>query len=204
MIKVENVKVYNLARAVYSARNPLDSWAKSDSDLEKDILGEKDLDLAKRLCKAGSEHRKFLRQIFVTMDIIAPRLWYHEFDTYKIGTVVNSCSTMHTIHKHPFTKSDFSFSQDADFNDVILEHLNKLRQFYLDTDDKIYWRMLIDYLPQSFNQKRTVTMNYEIIMSMIHQRKNHKLIEWVGFTNFLMNLPYVATLYESCYGDKRA
>lgn len=227
MIKVENIEVWGFEHAIRGMRNPLNSWNRSDSysthieDSEtlqtakfEFFAGENDLDLMRRLYKAGAEHRKFLRQIFVSMDIIAPRFWFLEFDTYKIGTVSNSCSTMHTIMKKPFTLEDFSFDSSlpwaGDDCIAIVEDLNHIREIYLlpeseynemcfdigFEEDEIppqetVWRALIELLPQSYNQRRTVTMNYENVFNMIHQRENHKLSEWRYFTDILKNLPYV-------------
>lgn len=205
MIKVENVEVYNIARAVYSARNAMNSWDKSDSDLKHDILGSADLDLAKRLYKGGSEHRKYLRQIFVSMDITAPLYWWKEMDTYKVGTVSNSCSTMHKITSKPITLSDFSTEEfdiadeGISMNDCFLNVVadcEMLRKYYLETNDKKYWRGLIQLLPSSYNQKRTITMNYENVMNIIHQRTGHKLDEWNEFVDVLKYLPYVKEIME--------
>ena len=205
MIKVENVNVYNLARAVCSARNPKNSWDKSDSDLEHDTLGENDLNLAVRLVKAGQEHRKFMRQIMVSMDITAPFYWWKQFDTYKIGTVSNSCSTMHKITSKPIELSDFSVP-DGDVPlyetgyDVAMSFCNviddceALRKKYLETKDKKYWNGLIALLPEGYNQKRTVTMNYEVLYQMYRQRRNHKLKEWHDFCDVIVTLPYAKEL----------
>ena len=183
MIKIENVKAYNIARAIYSARNAMNSWAKSDSDLENDIVGDNDFALAKRLFDAGTEHRKYLRQIFVACDILAPLYWWKEFDTYKVGTTTNSCSTMHKIHEKRFSLEDFSTdhllrSGKGTLEDVIYD-LNYFRALYLETKNKPYWWQLIQLLPSSYNQLRTVTMNYEVLANIIRQRKNHKLEEWI-------------------------
>ena len=204
MIKVENVNVYNLARAVHSCRNPKNSWAKSDSDLEHDILGENDLKLAKQLVKAGQEHRKFLRQIFVSMDITAPFYWLKQFDTYKIGTTSNSCSTMHKLTSKPIELSDFSYenfdigcnyeAKYEDCLDCVVSDCEYFRKKYLETKDKKYWDMLIWLLPESYNQKRTITMNYEVLYQMYHQRKNHKLQEWHDFCDVIKTLPYAEEL----------
>lgn len=199
MIKVESIEVYNIARAIYSARNPLNSWEKSDSDLKNDILGPNDLDLAKRLYNAGPEHRKYLRQIFVSMDITAPLYWWKEFDTYKVGTVANSCSTMHKIAAKKFTLEDFSvehlYSDELEFFKEIVDRLNSAREMYLDNDipsrKKCDWWQMIQLLPSSYNQKRTVTMNYENVISIIHQRTGHKLDEWNEFVKVLRELPYI-------------
>ena len=190
MIKIENVKAYNIARAIYSARNAMNSWAMSDSDLENDIVGENDFALAKRLFDAGTEHRKYLRQIFVTCDILAPLYWWKEFDTYKVGTTANSCSTMHKIHEKRFTIDDFSTDHllgagKSALEDVICE-LNYFRESYLEDKNKLCWWQLIQLLPSSYNQLRTVTMNYEVLANIIRQRKNHKLDEWVVFCEIML------------------
>ena len=190
MIKIENVKAYNIARAIYSARNAMNSWAMSDSDLENDIVGENDFALAKRLFDAGTEHRKYLRQIFVTCDILAPLYWWKEFDTYKVGTTANSCSTMHKIHEKRFTIDDFSTDHllgagKSTLEDVICE-LNYFRESYLEDKNKLCWWQLIQLLPSSYNQLRTVTMNYEVLANIIRQRKNHKLDEWIVFCRVML------------------
>lgn len=190
MIKIENVKAYNIARAIYSARNAMNSWAMSDSDLENDIVGENDFALAKRLYDAGTEHRKYLRQIFVTCDILAPLYWWKEFDTYKVGTTANSCSTMHKIHSKRFTIDDFSIDHllplgKSTLEDVICD-LNYFRESYLEDKNKLCWWQLIQLLPSSYNQLRTVTMNYEVLANIIRQRKNHKLDEWIVFCEIML------------------
>ena len=190
MIKIENIKAYNIARAIYSARNAMNSWAMSDSDLENDIVGENDFALAKRLFDAGTEHRKYLRQIFVTCDILAPLYWWKEFDTYKVGTTANSCSTMHKIHEKRFTIDDFSTDHllgagKSTLEDVICE-LNYFRESYLEDKNKLCWWQLIQLLPSSYNQLRTVTMNYEVLANIIRQRKNHKLDEWIVFCEIML------------------
>lgn len=195
MIKIENVFVYNIARAVYSARNPLNSWDKSDSDLDLDILGENDLKLAKKLYKAGTEHRKYLRQIFVTMDITAPIYLWKQIDQYRINVTTNSCSTMHKIHAKEFVLDDFSHEHlnklELNLLEDVIEMLNCDRDLYIDTKDKTYWWQMIQLLPSSYNQRRTLTMNYENVMSMINQRAGHKLDEWNDFVNELRKLPYI-------------
>jgi len=207
MIKVENIEVYNIARAVYSARNALNSWDKSDSDLENDVLGEADLDLARRLFKAGADgnfaHRKFLRQAFVCMDITAPLYFWKEADQYKVGTVTNSCSTMHKIHDKEFTLDDFSHEHlygnpdSYDVEDSIgmlnltINVLNAWRAEYILTKDKDAWWQMIQLLPSSYNQKRTITMNYENVFNILQQRQGHKLDEWRSFVETLKDLPYV-------------
>lgn len=194
MIKVENIKVYNIARAVYSARNPLNSWSKSDSDLEHDILGKNDLDLAHRLYVAGTEHRKYLRQIFVSMDITGPIFWLSELDTYKVGTVRNSCSFMHKGVSKPFGIEDFSTHMDDDVDVVwwkVIDALNILRDYYLKSKDPEIFNQIRCLLPSGYNQRFTYTMNYENVVTMIHQRENHRLPEWRTFTDILRGLPYV-------------
>ena len=198
MIKIENISVYNIARAVYSSRNALNSWEKSDSDLEHDILGEKDLDLARRLYKAGAEHRKYMRQIFVTMDVTAPRYWWEQQSTYKIGTTSNSCSTMHTIHKKPFELDDFSHEhlvgKSIDVLKSLIDVMNVERSNYLYAKDKDCWWQMIQLLPQSYMQKRTITMNYENVVNIIKQRSGHKLTEWEDFIAELKKLPYITEI----------
>lgn len=195
MIKVENVKVYNIARAVYSARNAMNSWDKSDSDLEKDILGEADLAMAKRLVGAGSDERKFMRQIFVAVDITAPLYWWKEADTYKVGTVANSCSTMHKIHAKEFVIDDFSVDRVSgeagrQLMGAIIDYLNYNRKLFNETKNKDYWDNMIQILPTSYNQKRTLTLNYEVLRNMYHARKNHKLAEWRTLCEKIEGLPY--------------
>lgn len=201
VIKIENVDVHNITRAIYSARNAMNSWDKSDSRFETDTMGENDLKLAKKLVKAGADHSKFMRMITVTCDITAPRYWWTEFDTYKVGTVRNSCSTMHTIHKEPFTAKDFSFDKSTAVvfgNETreILKLLNKVRDLYLKTNDKSYWRTLIQLLPQSYNQRATVQLNYQVLRNMYHARKNHKLDEWRDFCKWVEKLPYSELITE--------
>ena len=199
MIKVENIKVYNIARAVYSARNAMNSWDKSDSDLENDVLGEADLDLAHRLFVAGSPHRKFLRQCFVSMDITAPLYWISECDTYKVGTTRNSCSFMHKGMSKPFEISDFSthtdgedtlLMTDAAFKAVI-DTLNGLRELYLETKNDEVFQQIRCLLPSGYNQRFTLTMTYENVFNIINQRQNHRLSEWRSFVETLKDLPYV-------------
>lgn len=204
MIKVENIVVYNIARAIYAARNPMNSWAMSDSDIERDILGENDLNLARKLYRAGTEHRKYLRQIFVSMDITAPLYWWKEMDQYKVGTVTDSCSTMHKIAAKQFALEDFSvehlYSDELEFFKEIVDRLNSAREMYLDNDipsrKKCDWWQLIQLLPSSYNQKRTVTMNYENVVSMIRQRTGHKLDEWNAFVEVLKDLPYIKEIID--------
>ena len=168
-------------------------------------IGKNDLNLMRMLYKAGTEHRKYLRQIFVSMDITAPLYWWKEFDTYKIGTTSNSCSTMHKIHSKPIELTDFSFEDFyiddnglnvEDYFINIVADCEELRQLFLKTKDKKYWRVLIQLLPESYNQKRTITMNYENVMNIINQRSNHKLFEWREFCGILLDLPYVKEIIE--------
>lgn len=204
MIKVENIVVYNIARAIYAARNPMNSWAMSDSDIERDILGENDLNLARKLYRSGTEHRKYLRQIFVSMDITAPLYWWKEMDQYKVGTVTDSCSTMHKIAAKQFVLEDFSvehlYSDELEFFKEIVDRLNSAREMYLDNDipsrKKCDWWQMIQLLPSSYNQRRTVTMNYENVVSIIRQRTGHKLDEWNAFVGALKDLPYVKEITD--------
>lgn len=199
MLKIENFEEFNVVRAVYSARNALNSWDKSDSDFDNNTVGANDLDLAKRLYKVGSEHRKYLRQIFISMDITAPLYWWKEFDTYKVGTTSNSCSTMHTLHKRDLTLDDFStehlnhVGSKSVLQDVI-DCINLHRQVYVDTKAKENWYTMIQLLPSSFNQKRTVTMNLENAVNIINQRSHHKLDEWHVLCDFLKENTFLKNL----------
>ena len=213
MIKFEKVNVWGLEHAIRGMRNPLNSWEKSDSSSIDSVyeIGKNDLDLMTRLIRAGAPHRKFLRQVFVSVDITAPLYWWKEFDTYKVGTTANSCSTMHTLHKKKFELEDFSC--DYLFNrvvtkDEILEldtmmvlkelimSLNGLRLMYLNTKDTIYWKAMVQLLPSSYNQKRTVTMTYENLLNILEYRGGHKLNEWRRFCEWIDTLPYSGLLYE--------
>ena len=195
-IKIENTDVHGFATAIRGMRAPMNSWNKSDSTFSPSLyIGENDLKLMKSLIKAGSDHRKFMRQIIVSADITAPLYWYKEYDTYKVGTVANSCSTMHKIHAKEFTLGDFSFertNKDCEWLiNGIINVLNESREKFLETKDKTYWENMIQFLPSSYNQKRTVTMNYEVLLNMYHARKAHKLDEWrVGFCDWIKTLPY--------------
>lgn len=187
----------NLENAMRGARNPLNSWARSDSkynDLGEYILGPNDLDLAKRLRKAGSDHRKFLRQVFVSVDITAPMYWWKEYDTYKVSTVANSTSTMHKITSKPFNIDDFSCDQMTPstvlFMQTIVDELEKIRMRYLETKDKADWYDIIQLLPSSYNQMRTCTLNYETLINIYYARKDHKLAEWHVFCDWIKTLPY--------------
>lgn len=202
MIKVEHIVAWGFEHAIRGMRNPLNSWDRSDSkfDYDKMCLGENDLALMRKLYAAGQPHRKYLRQIFVSMDITAPLYWWKEFDTYKVGTTANSCSTMHKLTAKEFTIEDFSF-EDCDrwTKDVvcscIINALNMNRLKYLETKDKELWRQMVQLLPSSYNQRRTVTMTYENVMNILDYRQGHKLSEWNEYCNILMaGLPYVADL----------
>lgn len=207
MIKVENVASWGFEHAVRGMRNPKNTWAKSDSEQENGVfvLGDEDAQLAHRLYMGGSDHRKFLRQIFVSMDITAPLYWWKEFDQYKVGVVTDSCSTMHTIQDKEFTADDFSVEHVGEgirtrvYNecfDTILAALNEARLCYADSGyrEKEWWWQMIQLLPASYNQKRTVTFNYENAVNMIRQRSAHKLDEWREFTYELRQLPYISEI----------
>lgn len=197
MIKIERISVMNFENAIRGARNPLNSWERSDSRYAEDgnfILGENDLALARKLCRAGSDHRKFIRQILVSVDITAPLYWWKEFDTYKVATVANSTSTMHKIHAKAFELSDFSTDHMTEtaqkkFRDYIA-FLEETRTIYLENKEKKYWYDLIQLLPSSYNQLRTVTLNYETLTNMYYARKNHKLDEWRTYCDWIQTLPY--------------
>ena len=209
MLNVDHVSVMNLENAMRGARNPLNSWAKSDSDYDEMgdyILGENDLSLATRLCSAGSDHRKFIRQIFVSMDITAPLYWWKEFDTYKVGTVANSTSTMHKIHAKPIEVSDFSVehltpASLAEFEKFVA-YIESVRRQYVETKDKAYWYDMIQLLPSSYNQMRTVTMNYEVLASMYYARRTHKLDEWHTLCDAILELPYARELIGAIGGEE--
>lgn len=216
MIKFENTEVMNWEGAIRGMRNPLNSWDKSDSKYGTVVMGDyvrypipcigkNDLELMQKLIKAGSDHRKFMRQILVSVDITAPLYWWKEFDTYKVGTVANSCSTMHKIASKPIELEDFSidnFNFD-DYNSIelkdmfvnVIEDCEELRCKYNETQDSKYWRGLIQLLPSSYNQKRTVTLNYEVLRNIYKSRKFHKLNEWsIDFIKWMHSLPYAKKL----------
>ena len=216
MIKVENIETFGLYGAMRGMRNPLNSWDKADTtvyqghDKEFVNIGVNDLNLATRLIKAGTEHRKFLRMIHVQMDVTAPLYWWKEADTYKVGTTTNSCSTMHKIAAKEFALDDFS--HDHLFNDAVVYNgyvstsvlecvigaLNEFRNLYLETKDKRYWWQMIQLLPSSYNQRRTWDMSMETLLSILHQRKNHKLDEWNEFRDVcLEQVPYLKEFYEA-------
>jgi hypothetical protein len=214
MLKIENTEVYGWEAAIRGMRNPKNSWDKSDSDwyiVDEDnnmkfIIGPNDLKLMQTLAKAGDDHGKFLRMLTVTCDVVAPLYFFKEYDTYKIGTVADSCSTMHKIHAKEFTLNDFSHEwlSNTDFNflpsspgGVLVETivmLNKCRKLYLETKDKEYWYQMIQLLPTSYNQRRTVQLNYQVLKNMYHARKNHKLTEWHTLCDWMETLPYFKEL----------
>lgn len=233
MIKIENTEVYGWEAAIRGMRNPMNSWEKSDSGLtcsqnknnicdihctadnyckplDKYFIGTNDYTLMMKLRNAGTDHRKFMRMITAYVDITAPLYWWKEYDTYKVGTVANSCSTMHKIHSKEFTLDDFSHEHltgetdglwvnadgrdfmcsALDFCQITCDVLNHYRELYLETKDKKYWWQMIQLLPSSYNQKRTVMLNYEVLRNMYHARKNHKLDEWHTLCDWIETLPY--------------
>lgn len=207
MLKIENTDVYGWETAIRGMRNPKNSWELSDTEyadeggyLRVPNIGEKDLKLMKTLAKAGSDHGKFMRMINVTMDVVAPLYWWKEFDTYKIGTVADSCSTMHKIHDKEFTLDDFSHEHLIGEADkamrFIVDQLNFARIAYLETNDKDFWWEMIQLLPSSYNQRRTIQINYAVLKNMYHARKNHKLDEWHTFCDWIESLPYSELIIE--------
>lgn len=218
MLKVSNIKVMNWEGALRGMRNPLNSWSKGDTfndpykePLENELgifypeIGPNDYSLCKRLITAGSDHRKFLRQIFISIDIDAPLFFWKECDTYKIGTVANSCSTMHKIHSKEFTRSDFSIETCDDETSAVMDNLidalNIRRNLYNETKDKKYWRQMIEMLPSSYNQLRTVTLNYEVLRNMYRARRHHKLIEWHQLCDIIEKLPYSEFITDKWPGE---
>jgi len=205
MIKVENIDVYGFETAIRGMRNPMNSWDRSDSYYEPAnfcdhayIIGDDDLALMRRLCKAGTEHRKYLRQIWVGMDITTNHIVWPEFDTYKVGVTRNSCSKMHKIHVKGFVPDDFSHEGISEVGGFAEEHflktlevLEKLRVLFNETHEKKYWRAMLELLPMGYNLKATVTMDYENVLNIIRQRSNHKMFEWVQFCDILRTLPYI-------------
>ena len=197
MIKLERTSVLNLENAMRGARNPMNSWARTDSYYDEDrnyVLGPNDLDLAKRLSKAGPDHRKFIRQIFVSVDITAPLYWWKEYDTYKVATVANSTSTMHKIHSKAFEEEDFSTDHMTEetkkhFLDFVA-YMEEVRKKFVETKDKTCWYDLIQMLPTSYNQLRTCTLNYETLSNIYYARKAHKLQEWHTLCDWIKTLPY--------------
>ena len=239
-IKIENIQTMGWEGALRGMRNPLNSWDKADSAYASDIertdtnlaaygtkldrydfvVGQNDFALCLKLIKAGSEHRKFLRMIHVQMDIIAPLYWWKEFDTYKVGTTTNSCSTMHKIAVKEFTLDDFSHEHLIDDQDDfenengqifsykdflyydVLDVLNKARRQYLETKDKKYWWQMIQLLPSSYNQRRTIDMSMETVLNILHQRSHHKLDEWIELCDtMLKQIPYCQEFYDAMKGE---
>ncbi len=202
MLKIERVSVMNFENAIRGARNPMNSWAKMDSFYDEKgnfVFGENDLALAKKLAVAGTDHRKFLRMIFVSVDITAPLYWWKEFDTYKVGTVANSCSTMHKIHAKAFERDDFSHDRLDEAGlaalDALIAYLESERQkFVADKNDRQPWHNMIQLLPSSYQQMRTVTLNYENLINIYYARRSHKLAEWHTLCDFILSLPYAADL----------
>ena len=213
MLNIENVSVFGWDSAIRGMRNPMNSWDRSDSsysivttesadgtisEFPKFFVGENDLSLMRNLAKAGNDHGKFLRMINVTLDITAPLYWWKEFDTYKVGTVANSCSTMHKIHSKRFERDDFSIEHLENCEeqywmicmDNVISALNVARDNFLSTKDKKYWWQMIQLLPSSYNQRRTVQLNYAVLKNMYCSRKNHKLDEWHSFCDWIETLPY--------------
>ena len=207
MIKIEAVDVWGFEHAIRGMRNPMNSWDKSDSGWKiytpeypnlseaKYIVGKNDLDLMHRLFVGGTEHRKFMRMIHVSMDVTAPLYWWKEYDTYKVATVANSCSTMHKIHAKEFTLDDFSTDHmtpvSMDILNITIGQLNVARDYFISTKDKSAWWQMIQLLPSSYNQKRTLDFNYETAVQIIRQRTGHKLDEWHKFVDVLWDLPYM-------------
>lgn len=201
MITIEKTQVMNFEAAVRGMRNPMNSWANSDSYYDEDgkyIMGEADLKRAHALSASGTDHRKYLRMIFVSVDITAPLYWWKEYDTYKVGTVANSCSTMHKIHSKPFERGDFSCDRMSDAAlaclDTVIGCLEDRRQKFIETKERAYWDDMIQLLPTSYNQKRTCTLNYENLVNIYYARRNHKLPEWHEVCRWIESLPYAREL----------
>lgn len=195
MIKIENVDIQGFEPAIRGMRNPMNSWRLSDSKVDESFkLGNRDETLALKLAKGGPVHAKYRRMIVVWADITAPLYWWKEFDTYKIGTVANSCSTMHKIHSEELTIDDFSVESlgagKLKAFETVLRFIEVARQQYLKTEDKQYWYQMIQLLPSSYNQKRTVLLNYEVLANIYHSRRGHKLDEWQRFIDWMSCLPH--------------
>lgn len=217
MISLSNAVVFGWHSAIMGMRNPMNSWAKSDSVFYNDFsckIGQNDLDLMEKLIKAGTEHRKFLRMLHVQMDIEAPLYWWKEFDTYKVGTVANSCSTMHKIHSKEFTVDDFShehieeldgdeYNMSYDWLLRTVDTLNYYRTKYLNTKDKKYWWQMIQLLPSSYNQLRTVDLDYEVLLNQYFQRKDHKLDEWRIYCEQIKCFPYLNDFIEVLKNEQK-
>ena len=201
MLTLKNTSVMNFENAIRGARNPMNSWGRMDSHTEPDgtfVFGPNDLDLAIRLAKAGSDHRKYLRMVFVSVDVTAPLYWWKEYDTYKVATVANSTSTMHKIHSKPFSIDDFSCDHMTDgtkkFMETVVAELENIRLRFKETKSKDDWYDMIQLLPSSYNQMRTCTFNYETLINIYRARKNHKLAEWHTFCDWIETLPYAEQL----------
>ena len=201
MLTLKNTSVMNFENAIRGARNPMNSWGRMDSHTEPDgtfVFGPNDLDLAMRLAKAGSDHRKYLRMVFVSVDVTAPLYWWKEYDTYKVATVANSTSTMHKIHSKPFSMDDFSCDHMTDgtkkFMETVVAKLENIRLRFKETKSKDDWYDMIQLLPSSYNQMRTCTFNYETLINIYRARKNHKLAEWHTFCDWIETLPYAEQL----------
>lgn len=201
MLTLKNTSVMNFENAIRGARNPMNSWGRMDSHTEPDgsfVFGPNDLDLAMRLAKAGSDHRKYLRMVFVSVDVTAPLYWWKEYDTYKVATVANSTSTMHKIHSKPFSMYDFSCDHMTDgtkkFMETVVAELENIRLRFKETKSKDDWYDMIQLLPSSYNQMRTCTFNYETLINIYRARKNHKLAEWHTFCDWIETLPYAEQL----------
>lgn len=197
MILLERTSVMNLENAIRGARNPMNSWGRMDSAYDEDgnyVLGPNDLDLAGRLRRAGSDHRKYLRQVFVSVDITAPLYWWKEYDTYKVATAANSTSTMHKIHSKPFELKDFSVDHmtpdTLEFMGTVIDRLEKIRLKYVAGKNKDDWYDLVQLLPSGYNQMRTCSFNYETLVNIYHARRSHKLTEWHTFCDWIKTLPY--------------
>lgn len=219
MLEIKQIGIFGWEAAIHGMRNPLNSWDLSDSpnldmmffdDDPREFIGENDTNLMKRLAAAGTDHRKFMRMITVYLDITAPLYWWKEFDTYKVGTVANSCSTMHKLIDRDLTLEDFSHEHllevyEAELCATISE-INKCRVLYSQTSDKIYWWQMIQLLPSSYNQKRTVMLNYEVLANIYKSRKSHKLDEWLVFCDWIRRLPYaelITGVYDERYDRRR-
>ena len=201
MLNCERTSVMNIENAIRGARNPMNSWDRMDSGYNDEgeyILGPNDLGIAKRLRKAGSDHRKYIRQILVSVDITAPMYWWKEYDTYKVATVANSTSTMHKIHSKPFELTDFSHDHMTEgtlnFMETVVAELEKIRLRYIETKKKEDWYDLIQLLPSSYNQMRTCTLNYETLINIYFARRSHKLVEWHALCRWIETLPYAKEL----------
>lgn len=209
MIKIEKVEVAGLEPALRAMRNPLDSWEKSDSGIRyegidetpKFHVGEADMELALRLVRSGTDHSKFMRMIVVYCDVTAPLYWWKEADTYRAGVEKNSCSTMHTLHKYEITRDMFSFDGESAAETGVVGALEYLRQQYLKTQDLDLWRRMVQLLPESFNQKRTMMMSYAALRAMFRARRHHKLLEWRQFCDWIRTLPYSRLITEGISDD---